>query len=115
MERMTSADARNKNLLEGTSRRQSVLHKVKSWPPLFEAALSGAKTHDMRRTTDRDYQVGDVLCLQEFDPSTDTYTGRELNVRITYVTSSEFPCALSGDGLNAGYSILSIKPVTSEN
>ncbi len=115
MERMTSADARNTSLLERTTQRESVLHKVKSWPHLFEATLSGAKTHDMRRATDRDYQVGDVLCLQEFEPSTDSYTGRELNVRITYVTSSEFPCALSGDGLLEGYCILSIKPLSGEN
>ncbi|MBV7522578.1 DUF3850 domain-containing protein [Ensifer sp. ENS12] len=114
MERMTLADARNK-LPEAAKRPQPVLHKVKSWPHLFEATLSGAKTHDMRRATDRDYQVGDVLCLQEFEPSTESYTGRELYVRITYVTSSEFPCALSGEGLSAGYCILSIKPVSSEN
>ncbi len=88
--------------------RLPVEHVVKSWPELFEATLSGVKTHDMRRSEDRDYRVGDVLVLQEFDPSRQMYTGRELRVRITYITSAEFPCALSGGGLHSGYSILSI-------
>ncbi|TCU33113.1 uncharacterized protein DUF3850 [Rhizobium azibense] len=97
-----------------TEKRKPVVHQVKSWPHLFEATLSGVKTHDMRRVADRDYQVNDVLCLQEFDPSTETYSGRELAVRITYITSAEFPCALSGGGLHEDYCILSIKPLTED-
>jgi hypothetical protein len=115
MEETILANSQGRTALMEMDDRRYALHKVKSWPHLFEATLSGAKTHDMRRSTDRDYRVGDVLCLQEFEPSTDSYTGRELNVRITYITSSEFPCALSGDGLSDGYCILSIKPVASEN
>lgn len=91
--------------------RGSVEHRVKSWPPLFEATQSGAKTHDMRKITDRDYRVGDTLRLQEYDPRTKKYTGRELVVAITYITSTEFPCALSGDGLNSDYCILSVTKI----
>lgn len=83
-------------------------HRVKSWPELFEATLSGAKRHEMRRATDRDYRVGDLLILQEYDPAERIYSGRELRMRITYVTSAEFPCALSGGGLHSDYCILSI-------
>ncbi len=86
-----------------------VEHKVKSWPDLFQATLSGAKTHDMRKSVDRDYRVGDILRMQEFDPKSNRYTGRELLVKITYITSARFPCALSGDGLDPDYCILSIK------
>ncbi|WP_081725508.1 ASCH/PUA domain-containing protein [Mesorhizobium sp. C268A] len=93
------------------SRTDLVIHKVKSWPHLFEATLSGLKTHEMRQLTDRDYRVGDTLLLQEYDPVTDNYTGRELAVRITYITSSEFPCALSGGGLHPDYCILSISKI----
>jgi hypothetical protein len=93
------------------SPRRSTEHKVKSWPPLFEATLSGAKTHELRRTGDRDYQVGDTLRLQEFDPRLQRYTGRELTVHITYITSAEFPCALSEDSLHTDYCILSVTKV----
>jgi hypothetical protein len=85
-----------------------VVHTVKSWPQFFEPMLSGAKTHDLRRVTDRDYQVGDKLRLQEFDPELSRYTGRELVVRITYITSADYPCALSEQALSTDYCILSV-------
>lgn len=88
--------------------RDPVEHAVKSWPHLFEATLTGAKTHDLRRADDRDYRVGDILRLQEFDPDTERYTGRELRVRITYITSAQFPCALSDSSLDPDHCILSI-------
>ena len=91
--------------------RGAIEHRVKSWPHLFEATLSGAKTHEMRRASDRDYRTGDTLLLQEYDQKAKEYTGRQLRVRVTYVTSASFPCALSGDGLHPDYCILSIKPM----
>ena len=91
--------------------RVSLEHKVKSWPQFFEATLSGAKTHEVRRSTDRDYQVGDKLRLQEYDPETSAYTGRELVVLITYKTSADMPCALSDECLHSDFCILSIVKV----
>jgi hypothetical protein len=88
--------------------RGPIEHKVKSWPQFFEATLSGAKTHEVRRLTDRDYRVGDRLLLQEYDPTTETYSGRELVVRITSMTSAESPCALSEECLHPDFCILSI-------
>lgn len=88
--------------------RPSIEHRVKSWPNFFEATLSEAKTHDIRRAGDRDYQVGDTLRLMEFNPEKQQYSGRELCVRITYVTSANAPCALSEACLHPDYCILSI-------
>lgn len=88
--------------------RPRMEHRVKSWPSFFEATLSGVKTHDVRRISDRDYQVGDTLRLMEFDPEKKQYTGRELCVRITYITSAKSPCALSEACLDPDYCILSI-------
>jgi hypothetical protein len=70
--------------------------------------LSGAKTHEVRRLTDRDYRVGDTLCLQEYDPATKVHSGRELVVRISYMTSAGMPCALSDECLHPNFCILSI-------
>jgi hypothetical protein len=88
--------------------RPRMEHRVKSWPSFFEATLSGVKTHDVRRATDRDYRVGDTLRLMEFDPEKQVYTGREQCVRITYITSAKLPCALSEACLHPDYCILSI-------
>lgn len=91
--------------------KATVEHRVKSWPHLFALTLSGEKKHELRRVSDRDYQVGDFLLLQEFDPVTQRYSGRELRVKITYMTSAEFPCALSEDALNPEFCVLSIEKV----
>ena len=88
--------------------RPRMEHKVKSWPSFFEATLAGVKTHDVRRISDRDYQVGDTLRLMEFEPEKQQYTGREMCVRITYITSAKAPCALSEACLDPDYCILSI-------
>ena len=43
------------------------VHDLKTWPDSFQAVLDGTKTHELR-PSDRDYEVGDVLHLQEFVP-----------------------------------------------
>lgn len=85
------------------------VHEVKSWPKLFEATINGSKKHDMRRSSDREYRVGDILHMREFDPEKNAYTGRYANALITYITSAEFPCALSSKGLSEDYCILSLE------
>ena len=65
--------------------RIPVKHRLKIWPEFFEAVLSGKKTFEIRKN-DRDYQVNDLLLLQEYNPETEEYTGRELLVEVTYIT-----------------------------
>lgn len=84
-------------------------HFLKSWPWFFQAMKDGRKLHDMRHT-DRDYAVGDKGVLKEFDPRDGHYTGRELEMVITYMTSRDTPCALSSNGLAQDHVILSLKP-----
>jgi hypothetical protein len=84
-------------------------HNLKCWPEFFQAILEGRKTHDLRRSDDRVFGVGDRLRLQEFDPKAERYTGREFEVEITYMTSSDVPCALSGKALDPRFCILSIR------
>jgi hypothetical protein len=92
-------------------RPSSVEHRLKCWPVFFEAILSGKKRHDLRRADDRDFHVGDRMLLREYDPQGQTYTGRTLLVAITYITSTDLPCALSRDALDPNYCILSIAPI----
>lgn len=91
-----------------TSDRAPLTHVLKCWPEFFDAIADGRKRHDLRRSTDRDFRVGDNLHLREFDPSSDCYTGRSQTVRVTYVTSADLPCALSGEALSHDFCILSI-------
>lgn len=85
------------------------LHDLKSWVGLFEPILKGDKTHDLR-VMDRDYQVGDILLLREYEPILKEYTGRQVRAQVTYITSSKHQeCAFSPFALHKATAILSIK------
>lgn len=54
----------------------------------FDDVADGVKTFEIRKN-DRDYQVGNILVLREYDPIdsyTGAFTGRECRARITYIT-----------------------------
>ena len=63
-------------------------HNLKILPEYYEAVLDGTKTFEMRYN-DRNFQVGDILRLREYQPMTDEYearyTGRDIEVVITYI------------------------------
>lgn len=84
-------------------------YAVKSWPWLFEQMLAGTKKHDMRDLRDRPYEIGDRMLLQEFDPRSGEYTGREAVANITYITSNMTPCAMSSAALDRNFAILSVQ------
>ncbi len=55
--------------------RNNKLHRLKTLTHFYSAVLIGLKTFEVR-FNDRDFQAGDFLLLQEYDPNTETY-GRE--------------------------------------
>ncbi|MDQ7794129.1 MAG: DUF3850 domain-containing protein [bacterium] len=59
------------------------VHCLKTWPEFFKAMKRGRKRFDIRRD-DRGFKVGDRLVLEEWDPSTQSYTGEGLIFRVTY-------------------------------
>lgn len=92
----------------------SKIHELKSWVGLFEPILEGRKTHDVR-VLDRDFQVGDICILKEWEPTKREYTGREVKVEITYITSAQHQaCAFSPFVLHPASGILSIKKISDE-
>lgn len=85
---------------ESPKDRGAVTHELKCWAKFFGAIERGEKKHDLRRSNDRDFQIGDRLRLREFNPESDLYTGRVQYVTVTYITSADMPCALSKQALN---------------
>jgi hypothetical protein len=65
-------------------------HELKTWPEFFRAIREGRKRHEVR-ANDRDFRVGDVLVLREYEPSTNRYTGELERRRVSYVTSAFLP------------------------
>ncbi|MEK7187413.1 MAG: DUF3850 domain-containing protein [Patescibacteria group bacterium] len=55
--------------------------KKKTWPEYFEEVLSGKKKFDLR-LNDFKLKEGDTLLLQEWDPRTKEYTGREIGKKV---------------------------------
>ncbi len=60
----------------------------KTWPELFEKILNGEKNFDLR-LADFACQPSDVLVLQEYNPKTKQYTGRETEKEITFVMKTK--------------------------
>ena len=81
------------------------MHELKTWPTPFQAILNGKKNYELR-VNDRDFAVGDVLVLKEYDPDTDAYSGRELRTEVRYMTKG-------GDwGLPNHLCVMSLGPPT---
>lgn len=62
------------------------IHRLKTWPEYFVAIWNGLKPFEIR-VNDRDYQVGDLLVLQEWNPNTSEFTGREVTAPVIYLTT----------------------------
>lgn len=60
------------------------LHDLKIWPDYFDDVAAGRKRAELRKN-DRNFQVGDLCNLREFDPVTGKYTGRGVTASITHV------------------------------
>ncbi len=81
------------------------LHELKAHPQYFKKLISGEKTFEIRKN-DRNFQVGDILELQEWNPDNLEYTGKSTKRIVTYIiwgdaTESIFPLP--------GYCIMGVK------
>jgi ASC-1-like (ASCH) protein len=85
-----------------------MIHELKTWPQYFQDIKEGKKTFEIRKN-DRNYQVGDVLLLKEWDPNTleGEYTGEEMKVHVTYIMKS-MPEYISYFGIGSGVVVMSI-------
>jgi hypothetical protein len=63
---------------------QRQTHELKTWPACFAAVKAGNKPFDVREN-DRNFQVGDMLTLREFEPETEQYSGQTVTRWISYV------------------------------
>lgn len=59
-------------------------HELKILPRYFQPVLDGAKPFEIRDNSDRSFQEGDTVTLNEWDG--ERYTGRRASRQITFVT-----------------------------
>lgn len=83
------------------------VHELKTWPELFEAVVhpdpDQRKTVEIRKE-DRNFEVGDLLILMEYDPNRLDYTDRVAARKITHILRGEI-------WLQPGYVALSMVPI----
>lgn len=84
-------------------RRSKTVHSLKTWPQWFQEVKAGRKPWEVRKN-DRGFQEGDILVLQEWDPTTKAYTGQALQCKVALVVDSP-------PGVRSGYVVMTIKGV----
>lgn len=84
-------------------------HFLKTWPGFFQDIADGKKTFEIRKN-DRPggFQVGDLLCLYEWEPQTNSKTGRQIHREVTHILAGQ---DAEDFGVAPGYCIMSIRPV----
>lgn len=79
-------------------------HWLKTWVEFWPAIESGAKTFEVR-FNDRNFQVGDTLVLECFDPETQTRPPvKPIVKRVTYILDKF-------SGLAPGYVVMGLQDV----
>ena len=66
-------------------------HKLKILPEFFAPVVKGDKTFEIRKN-DRNFKVGDLVRLLEYNPETQRYSGQHCLVYITYILNSKEFC-----------------------
>lgn len=79
----------------------SKTHDLKISSVYFDDVKNGKKPFEVRYN-DRNYEVGDILNLREYDRG--AYTGREVKKKVSYVLDNREHC-------KDGYVILGLKGV----
>jgi len=82
-------------------------HVLKCWTSSFTDIVSGRKPFEVR-VNDRDYNVGDVLELWEYDPHKSRFSGRLTAVTVTAITDGTW-------GLPRGLCVLGFNPDEARN
>ncbi len=75
-------------------------HELKIHPQYFKDVFLNLKKVEIRKN-DRNYQEGDILILNEWNPETQSYTGNQVKRKVTYIVKDVA-------GLDPNYVILQI-------
>lgn len=79
------------------------VHELKTHPEYFCEVISGRKPFEIR-FNDRNFKVGDLLVLREYEPKIGRFTGRYVQRVITYIADNQ-------QWLRPGYVVLGIDVV----
>lgn len=78
-------------------------HYLKTWTDMFWEIKYGNKTFDVREIRDRNFQVGDNLIFEEYDPIREEYMHGVIGSKVTYILTGE------KWGIKDGYCVMGLK------
>jgi len=84
------------------SRDFVVHHELKIYPNFYDAVIEGRKKAEVRKR-DRDFRVGDILWMREYEPIEYKFTGRSVECRVTHIING------GGFGIAEDYCVLSFR------
>jgi len=77
-------------------------HSLKTWPEYFNEVFLDHKHFEVRKN-DRDFKIGDIVILKEWNNEEQAYTGREIARIVQYVLhGGQF-------GIEDGFCVMSIQ------
>lgn len=82
-------------------------HELKTWSEYFQAVLDGTKTFEERKN-DRNFKVGDMLVLLEWNPESNEWTGSGICKQVTYILDTP-------KFVREGYVVMGFAPWTSSD
>ena len=102
-------------------RHKVAIHELKTWPVYFGAIVAGRKSVELR-LNDRDYRVGDILALREWEPPPkpsshvsplwgDKYTGRLVLAKVKHILAPVGPAEYI---FPEGWIVMSIEVISVE-
>lgn len=80
------------------------VHRLKTWCEPFQALRLGLKPFEYRAEDDRTFEVGDLLCLEEWDSELERYTGDAAWRLATYVLRDAF-------GVPPGFAVIGLTAI----
>lgn len=66
------------------------VHELKTWPSYFRDLWWGLKKFEVRKN-DRDFKIDDIIILREYEMKDDSYSGRAIRIKITYIAKMPWP------------------------
>lgn len=73
-------------------------HELKCWPVFFQSVADRVKNFELRKN-DRNFKVGDIIVLMEYEPIRERWTGRSRTRKVKSILQNFY-------GLKKGYCIL---------
>ena len=78
-------------------------HYLKTVQPFFNHVMYSNKGFEVRKH-DRDFKVGDIVVLEEYDPESNSYSGYKTSRHIMYILRhGDYP-----EGIQQGYCVLGL-------